>query len=229
MSIPAVQPVGRSPLRAAAEGGLSWGTPVATARAMNTSASLRCLTSLVVLSFVALGCGPSADEACTHYLSLRQAENLPANGDIHKECVKDVQSAQKKLPEAGAKLTGCIKGSTSVDEADACPTRSASGKERDKAAELWPEGIAAEASTAWVDKKVLDDDACNEGARAIARNKARVGIIRDGERKQHAKELVSACKSEMSNATYVNTFVCLRKADSEKALIACSTSRAMTP
>jgi hypothetical protein len=190
---------------------------------MKNFASFGCSLPLALLT---IGCGPSADEACTAYLSLRRAESLPADGDVHEACVKDVESAQKKLPEAGPKLTKCIAGATSVDEADACPTRAASGKERAKAEELWPDGIAADASSAWADRKVLDHEACHEGARAIARKKARAGIIRETEREAHAKELVAACKASMSNASYVETFVCLRKAGDDKDILRCSSATA---
>ncbi len=199
------------------------GTAVAMQRRMDlVGSSSRWLLAAAFTTFLAAGCVPSADAACVHYLELRRLEKLPANADVMKACVKDVDAAKQKLPEGGAKVPACVKGATSVDDADRCPSRATKGKEREKAEELWPDGLAADASSAWADRKVLDDEACHEGARAIARKKAAAGIIRDGEREKHTKELLDACKAEMTNAGYVETFACLRKADGEKELVACS-------
>ena len=174
------------------------------------------------------GCAPSPDEVCTHYNELRRKEDLPSNAEIHKACVKEVETAVEKLPEAQAVTRKCIATATSVDDAEQCASRAAKGKERDKAYDLWPYGIAADAAGAWADEKepLLDDDACHEGARLIARKKVRNAIIDAKEEKEHAKDLLKACKEQGKNATYAKTFACLRKADDENDIIGCSTATA---
>jgi hypothetical protein len=191
---------------------------------MNTFASCSLLASSALLSVAALGCGPSADEACTHYLKLRQNEELPSDREVHEECVKDLEAAKKKLPKTGGKLMACIKNAELVEAADTCASRSAPDEEKAKARELFAEGIAPEATTAWVKKGVLDNEACQEGARAITRKKERAKIIAPGEVDKHVKDMFSACKKEKSNAIYVETFICMRKAEGEKELMACVTA-----
>lgn len=154
----------------------------------------------------------SPESLCTKFMETRKKDEWPAGDSVKKACVEELESRKKADAERYKSVSYCF--SDDIVSSNVCFD-----------ANTLKYGFVADASGDWADAKPqkLGAAECNEGSYVISMRKLDLKLLgTEAARKDHEKELATACKQQRDDAAYAQMFACLRKATKMDEFMKCN-------